>query len=117
MPSVSKRVAAVATRETMSLASSILEPFSSKAAGEIPLVPSAAVHESESTGARDRRRKRNRLDSPIDPESSTNKTVSNSASFARSIATSIGMRHSFAMRLRAPDWAIRCASESSEAGG
>jgi hypothetical protein len=31
MPSVSKRVEAVATRETMSLASSILEPFSSKA--------------------------------------------------------------------------------------
>lgn len=32
MPSVSKRVAAVATRETISLASSIREPFSSKAA-------------------------------------------------------------------------------------
>ena len=35
MPSVSNRVAAVATRETINLASSMREPFSSKAAEEV----------------------------------------------------------------------------------
>lgn len=55
--------------------------------------------------------------SPIEPESSTRTTVSNSASLARSIAISIGMFHCEAIRCSAPVWAIRAASGSSEPGG
>lgn len=38
-------------------------------------------------------RRRKKANSPIEPESSTNMTVSNKANLARSIAISIGMFH------------------------